>query len=63
MEKAPNSEFSSRKTVSSILDCSAHTSMEHFKLLMEDGFRRNPKALADYYNLKAQYDFKDEIPK
>lgn len=62
MDKAGNSKFTSRK-LSFFESASAHTSMEHFKMLMEDGLRQNPKALAKYYNLKAQYDFKDNIPK
>ena len=40
-----------------------HVTNEDFKMLLDDGLQASPQEMKRYLHLKAQYEFKDDIPK
>ena len=66
MNKAGNSSFSARGQVGGGTlgrGYTAHISYDQYKQIMEDAFETDPLTMTKYMNLKAQFEFKDDIPK
>ena len=65
MEKAGNTLFTKIKVMEEIdlLGKTMHITNKHYKMLLEDALAVRPKELQHFYHLKAQYEFKDDIPK
>ena len=40
-----------------------HISYKDYKMLLDEGLQAQPQQMKRYLHLKAQYEFKDDIPK
>ena len=65
MEKAGNAAFSKIKATdaTSSLSRAMHVTNKHYKMLLDDALAARPKEFKHLLHLKAQYEFKDDIPK
>ena len=63
MKSSGNSGFTGRKLIDEINRNTVHIPYSHYKHLLDEALEQNPSSLKNYYHQKAQYEFKDDIPK
>ena len=63
MKSSGNSGFTGRKLIDGLDRNTVHIPYSHYKHLLDEALEQNPSSLKNYYYQKAQYEFKDDIPK